>query len=171
MRPRWRKRLERDPSGIDVTAFLSLMVILVPFLLMTAVFTRITALEVQPPSSAGDQAMPPDPLQLQVIVRKDAIEVRHLAQSQAERIEWSDDDATLRALANLASELKARHPESLTATVLVEPQIAYDLVVQVLDALRIEARRDGQVVTRAELFPLISLGPVSPTGPWMQGAR
>lgn len=171
MRPRWRRSMERDPSGIDVTAFLSLMVILVPFLLMTAVFTRITALEVQPPSGPGDQAMPPDPLQLQVIVRKDGIEVRHLEQSQAERIAWSDDGATLRALATLASKLKARHPESLAATVLVEPQISYDLVVQVLDALRVEARRNGNVVTRADLFPLISLGPVSSAGQWMQGAR
>jgi biopolymer transport protein ExbD len=169
MTPRWRRRTQPDSADIDVTAFLSLMVILVPFLLMTAVFTRITVLEVQPPPGQVEPAMSPDPLQLQVIMRKTGIEVHYRGQANPERIEWSEDTGTLRALAALASDLKTRHPESLTATVLVEPQIPYDQLVQVLDVLRVEPRRNDNGVTRAERFPLISLGPVP--SEWTQGAR
>jgi biopolymer transport protein ExbD len=169
MRPRWRRRTQPDSAGIDVTAFLSLMVILVPFLLMTAVFTRITVLEVQPPSGHVEPATAPDPLQLQVIVRKAGIEVHYRGQTNPERIEWSEDTGTLRALAALASDLKTRHPESLAATVLVEPQIPYDRLVQVLDVLRVEPRQSGNGVTRADRFPLISLGPLP--SEWIQGAR
>ena len=42
---------------IDVTTFLNLMVVLVPFLLITAVFSRITILELE--SAAGESAQAP----------------------------------------------------------------------------------------------------------------
>ena len=63
---------------VDVTAFLSLMVILVPFLLVTAVFSRTAILEIQPTIGVGEQVSVPDPLQLQVQVRQAFIEVSHL---------------------------------------------------------------------------------------------
>ena len=48
--PRHKKK---DPPALDVTTFLNLMVILIPFLLLTAVFTRFTYLELNMPASAG----------------------------------------------------------------------------------------------------------------------
>ena len=38
----------REAATVDLTAFLSLMVILAPFLLVTAVFTQTPILELQP---------------------------------------------------------------------------------------------------------------------------
>jgi len=148
---------------VDVTAFLSLMVILVPFLLVTAVFSRTAILEVQPAIGAGDQVSAPDPLQLQVIVRQAVIEVSYLDESgqlQTTQIERSTGDQALESLATLAGRLKVRYPESLEATVLLEPQIPYDVLVQVLDVLRVKSLQHGDVVEPAELFPLIALGPV-----------
>ena len=78
MRPRWQRRARRDVHTVDVTAFLSLMVILVPFLLVTAVFSRTTILEIQPATGEGERLPAPDPLQLQVIVRQAVIEVSYL---------------------------------------------------------------------------------------------
>jgi biopolymer transport protein ExbD len=148
---------------VDVTAFLSLMVILVPFLLVTAVFSRTAILEVQPAIGAGDQVSAPDPLQLQVIVRQAVIEVSYLDESgqlQTTQIERSTGDQALESLATLAGRLKVRYPESLEAIVLLEPQIPYDVLVQVLDVLRVKSLQHGDVVEPAELFPLIALGPV-----------
>ena len=163
MRPLWQRRARRDVHSVDVTAFLSLMVILVPFLLVTAVFSRTTILEVQPASGEGEQKSSPDPLQLRVIVRQTVIEVSYLGrhdQRQRRQIERSAGDTALASLAALADELKARHPQSLEATVLVEPQISYDVLVQVLDVLRVKLQRQGDAVEQTELFPLIALGPV-----------
>lgn len=148
---------------VDVTAFLSLMVILVPFLLVTAVFSRTTILEIQPLTGEGDNLPTPDPLQLQVIVRKAVIEVSYLGQAQPTRIDRSAGDEALASLATLAGKLKARHPQSLAATVLLEPQISYDVLVQVLDVLRVKLQRRGDEVEPMELFPLIALGPVPVT--------
>jgi len=44
MRRRWRKKRSGCPPELDITAFMNLMVILVPFLLISAVFSRITIL-------------------------------------------------------------------------------------------------------------------------------
>ena len=54
MRSRFRRRRRsQDPGDINITAFMNLMVILVPFLLITAVFSRITILELNLPTAAG----------------------------------------------------------------------------------------------------------------------
>lgn len=148
---------------VDVTAFLSLMVILVPFLLVTAVFSRTAILEIQPTIGAGEQLAEPDPLQLLVIVRQTVIEISHLDQGgrqQTTRIDSSDGEQALQSLAALAGKLKASYPESLEATVLLEPQISYDVLVQVLDVLRVKLPPPGDATEPAELFPLIALGPV-----------
>jgi hypothetical protein len=147
------------------------MVILVPFLLVTAVFSRATILEIQPVSAEGDQKSAPDPLQLQVIVRHAVIEVSYLGQTRTERIDRSSDDKALASLATLAGELKARFPQSLEATVLLEPQIPYDVLVQVLDVLRVKLQQTGDAVEQTELFPLIALGPVPASRQPMRGAQ
>ncbi len=171
MRPRWQRTARRDVHTVDVTAFLSLMVILVPFLLVTAVFSRATILEIYSVSGEADQQSAPDPLQLQVIVRQAVIEVSYLGRTQAEQIDRSSDDKALESLATLAGELKARYPQSLEATVLLEPQIPYDLLVQVLDVLRVKLQQLGDAVEKTELFPLIALGPVPASGQLIRGAQ
>ena len=55
------RRRTKDPADLDMTTFLNLMVVLVPFLLITAVFSRITIVELSLPSSAGGAAAPNDP--------------------------------------------------------------------------------------------------------------
>ncbi|MCK5382832.1 MAG: hypothetical protein KAJ65_03655, partial [Gammaproteobacteria bacterium] len=113
----------------------------------------------------------PDPLQLQVIVRQAVIEVSYLGQAQTTQIDRSAGDEALASLASLADELKTRHPQSLEAIVLLEPQISYDALVQVLDVLRVKLQRNGDDVEQMELFPLIALGPVPATGQPGRGAQ
>ena len=152
----------REAATVDLTAFLSLMVILVPFLLVTAVFTQTTILELQPQRGEGSREPASDSLQLQVVLRQDAIEVTYLALARPIWINRTADSEAVLSLAALAADLKARYPGSLEATLLVEPQISYDVVVQVLDALRIRLPGTEQGERQEELFPLIALGPVAP---------
>ena len=158
MRLRWQRAIRREEQTVDVTAFLSLMVILVPFLLVTAVFSRISILELQAAGGELSQEAAPDPLQLQVVVREAVIEVSYRGLSQPRRINRMADGSALASLATLAGELKARHPQSLEAIVLLEPQITYDLLVQVLDALRVQLREHENSAEQVTLFPLIALG-------------
>jgi biopolymer transport protein ExbD len=47
------RRRHKEPAELDMTTFLNLMVVLVPFLLITAVFSRITIVELSLPSSSS----------------------------------------------------------------------------------------------------------------------
>ena len=165
MRPRWQRTTRRDVYTVDVTAFLSLMVILVPFLLVTAVFSRTTILEIQPIGDAQAQTTAPDPLQLRVTLRQSIIEVSYRGQEKPVQISRSTDSGALTALAALSADLKASHPESLEATLLVEPQISYELLVRVLDTLRVRLAKDGETTRQDALFPLIALGTAAATTP------
>ena len=49
-----RRRLRRHPAALEITAFLNLIVVLVPFLLSTAVFSRLAVLEMTLPAPAED---------------------------------------------------------------------------------------------------------------------
>ena len=150
----------RSAANVDVTAFLSLMVILVPFLLITAVFSRITILELQ---SAGSDAPPErDPLQLVVVVREQVVEVAHAGQAEAVLLTRTPDGAEIPALASLMADLKSRFPGSREATILLEPQVEYDMLVQVMDAVRIQQVRRDDGMEHLELFPLITLGEAAP---------
>lgn len=158
MRPRWQRTARREAQSVDVTAFLSLMVILVPFLLITAVFSRTAILEIQSAIGEEQGARAEDALQLQVIVRRAAIEVSYVGQTGPLRIDRSDDSNWLQSLAILARQLKAQHPQSINATVLLEPQISYDVLVRVLDALRVSFQFSEGTHREEALFPVIALG-------------
>lgn len=74
MRSRRHGRTKEAPE-LDITAFLNLMVVLVPFLLVSAVFSRVTILELNMPTGAGGGA-PDDPaVTVEVVVRKDVLEI------------------------------------------------------------------------------------------------
>ena len=158
MRRRWR-RARKDPGDINITAFMNLMVILVPFLLITAVFSRITILELNlPPASSGEPNKQTPELALEVVVRQEALEVGDRHGGLIKRLENTAEGYDLAQLSELLRQIKARHPEKLDASVLLEPDIPYDNLVQVMDAVRVaEISQDGETVM-TELFPEISIG-------------
>lgn len=167
MRRRRSRARRQEQHDIDITAFLNLMVILVPFLLITAVFSRLAIIELaMPVAGDGDAAQEPT-LQLEVIVRSDVIEVggrdaglfTQLPRDETRGHDYAGLNAWLQ-------RVKAEEPDHTAATVLLEPDIAYDVLVQVMDAVRLHETVDptlGEVV-QAELFPDIAIGdaPVSP---------
>ena len=52
------RRGDKEPAELEITTFLNLMVVLIPFLLLTAVFTKITIQELNLPTQAGGGAPP-----------------------------------------------------------------------------------------------------------------
>jgi hypothetical protein len=64
------------------------------------------------------------------------------------------------ALADKLLELKERYPTKTDASILLEQDIAYDTLVQVMDTVRVaqEVDEDKGVIDRSDLFPNISIG-------------
>lgn len=155
------RRLRRGPVGLDVTAFINLIVVLVPFLLSTAVFTRLSVLDLSLPaqSTGALEKLTVEKLNLEIVIRADAIEVGDriggLIQSIPKTAAGSYDIA---GLAALAKGIKERFPDKTDATVLPEPNVPYDALVQVMDALRAGRQVQGAKVVDVALFPDISIG-------------
>ncbi len=124
-----------------MTTFLNLMVVLVPFLLITAVFSRITIVELDMPSSQGGPAMDEPEFRIEVIVRDSGLEITNGRVTIA-AIPMAGERYDLMTLKDLAVSLKRDHPDATQASVLLEPQIEYDHLIQVMDAIR-SASLDG----------------------------
>jgi biopolymer transport protein ExbD len=154
------KRRTKASVELDMTTFLNLMVVLVPFLLITAVFSRITIVELSLPSSAGGQAAMEPTFRVEVIVRDDGLTLADGRRVLA-NLPKVDDEYDLGGLTERVLELKRQHPESESASVLLEPHIEYDHLIQVMDAVRsttAPTEEAGGEVTRLALFPDISIG-------------
>ena len=152
-RHHYRRRVA-NTYDIDVTTFLNLMVVLVPFLLITAVFSRLTIIELDLPSSADNSVVAEDTFRVEVIVREPGIEISNGKMIIAS-IPKQDDEFDLDTLADFMIELKLEYPKLDAASVLMEPHIPYDYLIQVMDVVR-SVEKPIEDTDQFELFALFS---------------
>ena len=156
------RRLRKEAAHLEITAFINLIVVLVPFLLSTAVFTRLSVIDLAlPAQNNGSQLeqLKAENLQLEIVVRQEALEVGDRIGGLIQRIPAAANGAPdTKSLQQLVQMIKTKFPDKTEATVLAEPNTAYDTLVQVMDAIRSGRMVQGATVVRSELFPNISIG-------------
>jgi biopolymer transport protein ExbD len=150
------RRHDKEAPALEMTTFLNLMVVLVPFLLITAVFSRITIAELDLPSAESVAPSTPT-FRVEVVVRKEGLEIMDGAQVIT-TIPKTGDAYDLSKLSEYLVAIKGQYPEKTDASVLLEPDIQYDHLIQIMDTVRsVETQEDGQTA-RADLFTAISIG-------------
>ena len=148
-----------ETAELNITAFMNLMVILVPFLLITAVFSRLAILELNLPGSSTEPANPQElSFQLEVTVREAQIEVGDRNLGALGIYPNAADGYDYDALSNKLSEIKDNYPEKMDVSILLEAEIPYDTLVQVMDRVRVAEIVEADGVKRKDLFPDISIG-------------
>jgi biopolymer transport protein ExbD len=162
---RARRRRKSDQDDINVTAFMNLMVILVPFLLITAVFSRLTILQLNLPAAESEPTETEQLLNIEVIVRKDQIQVADRGTGLLQALPNVGDSYDLKGLTTYLQLVKQKYPEKTDLTVLLEPDAQYDTVVQVMDAVRAIVVDVGGKQVQAALFPDISVGDAPDAAP------
>ena len=153
------KRRGGNTYEIDVTTFLNLMVVLVPFLLITAVFSRLTIVELNLPGGAGTSTASEDNFRVEVIVRDAGIEIGNGSAIIA-AIPKMEQEYDFNSLSDLMIELKRQYPDHEEASVLMEAHIPYDYLIRTMDAVRsvelpTEVENEFELVA---LFTEISIG-------------
>jgi biopolymer transport protein ExbD len=148
----------KEPPELDITTFLNLMVVLVPFLLITAVFSRITIMELDIPAGSSGSLDKPK-VSIEVIVRRDNIELGNGVGVIA-RMPNVDGKHDIATLSEYLQKIKGNYPDKTDATILIEPDIEYDQMVRIMDAVRsAELKQEGSdEVQKFALFPDMSLG-------------
>lgn len=159
MRNKLRKPNLREEPEMNITAFMNLMVILVPFLLITAVFSQITIIELfVPPPSVAVQNDDKQELQLEIILRKHVLEVADRPGNVVASFPKTDAGYDLKGFSDVLQKMKRAFPDKKDALLLSEPDISYDTLVQIMDRVNVaEIVTPGSVV-KVELFSAVSLG-------------
>lgn len=153
------RRHNSETAELNITAFMNLMVILVPFLLITAVFSRLAILELNLPGSSTEPAdLKEQTFQLEITVRTKQIEVGDRNAGALGVYPNSAIGYDFEALSTKLADIKKRYPEKTDAAILLEAEIPYDTLVQVMDRVRVAQRIENQSVIRSDLFPDISIG-------------
>ncbi len=154
------KNYTKEAVELNITAFMNLMVILVPFLLITAVFSRLTVVELNLPAlDAVSKKEGKIKLQLQLVVYPEQYviqdvnlgAIKSLAREQDGKTDW-------KTFSNTLLEIKRRFPDENNIALLFEKTIKYKTLIKVMDSVRfIDVVQMAQLET-IELFPNISIG-------------
>jgi biopolymer transport protein ExbD len=178
------RRPKKEPPELNITTFLNLMVVLVPFLLITAVFSRMAVIELSLPVGGSDND-DEETLTIEVIVRETGLELSDGKQILETLPLLSniklpvDSDGTkdisklydIKSLADYLVKLKKQHPAKTDALVLMEEDVEYRSLIRIMDSVRSTFVREkgeegeGDVLQQMVLFPDISIGdaPVTTT--------
>ena len=136
------------------------MVVLIPFLLVTAVFSRITIQELNLPSAAAGGENPDKPVvTIEVIVRQDKLQLGDGKRITA-TIPLREGKHDIRKLSEHLLSLKGEHAQKEDATILIEPDVEYEDLIHIMDAVKVAEVKQAEVdeVQKVVLFPQISLG-------------
>lgn len=128
------RRKDKEVPELDIVTFLNLMVVLIPFLLISAVFSRITILELNVPAGGSDGQDKPK-FVLEVIVRKKGLEIGNGkgVVASMRKVDGKYDIATLSAY---LKKIKKNYPDKTDAIVLMESDLEYEYLVLIMDAVR-----------------------------------
>ena|SRR5215469_3609558 len=124
----------RKPAELLLVPMIDIFTVLVTFLLMTAVFSRLAIVQLDLPSAAASRPSEPT-FRLEVIVRKDGLELTD-GRAAIASLPKVNGEYDLAALSKAALALKREHPQAENASVLLEPAVPYDALIQVTDAIR-----------------------------------
>jgi biopolymer transport protein ExbD len=172
MQSSYTTRMKR-PVELMLVPMIDIFTVLVTFLLMTAVFSRITILQLDLPSADSTSVGAPPAFRLEVIVRQEGFELTN-GSTLIATLPKIDGKYDFKALSELALSLKREYPDANDASVLLERDVEYDYLIQAMDAVRsIEVTETAQVAEsgadsaqpvtagasqRVELFSHVAVG-------------
>ena len=160
-------RKHQHQEELNLTPFLNLMVILIPYLLLSAVFTQVSVLQVSMPSSGGGAAGPEikQPIILEVMVYKDHFLVADRQTGPLKTIPLTaKNELDYLALNEYLHSVKTQYPAVTEANILLEQDTAYDKLIQTMDAVRIITSNATGKAAKYALFPDVSIGDAPPAG-------
>jgi len=151
-------------NDLNIVPMIDMMVILVFFLLFTAVFSNTNILQLNLPAPNSSVPELPQGLNLEVIVRQTGIDIADRNTGVLSSLPKKDGDYDFKGLNEYLQFVKSKYPATLAASVLLEQDIPYDVLVQTMDNTRVWEQDNAPLFTKVELFPDISVGDAPLTG-------
>lgn len=127
----YRKIIEAD---LDIMPLMNLFVVLIPMLLLSAVFVEISAIDMDAPAAAEEVSTPRESLDLAIEVRADRYVVR--GRGLRERTIARDEASADTTLAAHLDRLRRDHPDESAVRILSPPRVRYQEIITVMDISR-----------------------------------
>lgn len=161
------KRRELDEADLNITPFMNLMIVLVPVLLMSMVFSQITILRLNLPDLTGSVTQSTEKnRQVEVVLRKSGLEVYYPSGVLIKTIEplETEDGQKLdyETLSLVLREVKKTVSDKSDILLLSEAGVSYQSLVSTMDTVRGYRTVVATSAVEVELFPEISLGDAPP---------
>jgi len=157
MARRKHKRLVQQ-ADLDITAFMNLMIVLVPVLLLSMVFAQTSVLNLNFPAVDESKLNLDEDSQLQLIIRHEGLRLADSKNGLIRSLDKINGVYNFEALSKILQQLKRRSPEKTDIALLLEENIDYQTIVTAMDVTRSYETVVATSVVNAELFPDISIG-------------
>ncbi len=164
-KPSQRKTMEAEPTEPNLTPIMNLMVVLIPLLLSSAEYVKLGAIELNLPPAAGplqqEQKLPVEgtkSLDLLVLITNNEFVISCSLPEMVRAMKINrKNNSALFELQQQLSSIKQKIPtyfrKRKTITIQASAGIKYQVVVRVIDAVRMIKRGNSH----EELFPDIKL--------------
>ena len=160
-----RRNTQLPDAELDITSFMNLMIVLVPVLLLSLVFTQIRVLNIQLPPLTEQQIQQEqeEPRVLELEIHPDRLRLNYPAGEPLRvfpRTEQGQHDfAALSVfLQDLKLTLQQNNIEKQDLSILAPDDLDYQTLVTAMDTVRSFKAVVAASVVDAELFPQIALG-------------
>lgn len=154
---RRKHRRQAAPADLDITAFMNLMIVLVPVLLLNMVFAHTSVLELNFPTGDANPGSLNESLQLQVIIDTDKLVVADNKGGVIKQVAQKEGAHDYPLLRQVMQDIKARVPDKKDVTIMARTDTSYQTLVTVMDTLRSYPTVVAGSLVQAELFPDISI--------------
>ncbi len=163
---RFHKRRHQSEPELDLIPFLNVMVVLIAFLLVNAVFSAVAVLDVNLPAQASaaqqkDQKDKPK-VALEVMIYDNYLLVNDRNTGPLKRFPNIDGKPDVNGLHQYMVKLKQRVPDTKKITLLSQDDTSYQLLISIMDAVRYRPEKVAGHEIRRPLFPSISIGSAPP---------
>ena len=153
---RRHRRLSVSPE-LDITAFLNLMIVLVPVLLLGMVFSQVRMIELNFPGMDSGEAPVPEEFRLVVTLIPEGIEIADSDRGLIRVLPTEEAVQDFEGLRQVLRQIKNRVPEKTDVVLEVGQDIDYQTLITAMDTVRSYPAVVAASVVEGELFPDVSL--------------
>lgn len=152
-------RMRARTVHLNLVSLIDVFAVLVFFLLLSASLAadRLNTLGLDLPSPNQPAPDAPPPKSLEVVIRANGLEL-HDKEGATRNFPSTSTGYDYATLSQALVQVKKTHPKDDQITLLLEPNVPYDVLVQVMDTAR---SAPSEVVFEGgsrDMFPLISIG-------------
>lgn len=157
---RLRRARRVEVAELNITAFMNLMVVLVPFLLITAVFTQVAVKQLNLPDNSESRPVDEEQRSLTLTLRPDRLSLEDKTGATQSWSKGEEEGYAFNAVNAALAEIKRANPLDDSIVLLIEPGIPYQTVIEAMDA--VQYLPTAGETSLVDMFPRISMGETAP---------